>query len=213
MEEEAVGRRGALGALGIAGLWAPLAGSEPAYASGGSTAGKYSTIPSAKRRFYGRVRQGIYAFLSMEKPISAGNIQDEAVATFFAKDIIKQKGGEKVKGCQFSECVTKEKRTSRWLDFKISADLLASAFRYDSSDVADYLPQVKLIRAFAKKVEKMEASIAKGDTEAAKSQYQVCKNDLARYVPMVELANLDAEDYTHAWNTKPQVWCQGSFCV
>jgi hypothetical protein len=211
--EEAVGRRGALGAIGIAGLWAPLSGSEPAYASGGSTAGKYSTIPSAKRRFYGRVRQGIYAFLSMEKPISAGKLDDPVVEQFFAKDIIKQKGGEKIKGCQFSECVTKEKRTSRWLDFKISADLLASAFRYDSSDVADFLPQVKLIRSFAKKVEKMQGSISKGDVEGAKAQYQICKADLARYVPMVELANLESEDYTHEWDTKPQVWCQGSFCV
>lgn len=208
-----MGRRGALGAIGIAGLWAPLSGSEPAYASGGSTAGKYSTIPSAKRRFYGRVRQGIYAFLSMEKPISAGKLNDPVVEQFFAKDIIKQKGGEKIKGCQFSECVTKEKRTSRWLDFKISADLLASAFRYDSSDVADFLPQVKLIRSFAKKVEKMQGSISKGDVEGAKAQYQICKADLARYVPMVELANLESEDYTHEWDTKPQVWCQGSFCV
>lgn len=45
--------------LSLAGLGAVLQ-MEPAVASGGSTAGKYSTIPSGKRRFYGRVRQGMY---------------------------------------------------------------------------------------------------------------------------------------------------------
>ena len=45
--------------LSLAGLGAMLQ-LEPAVASGGSTAGKYSTIPSGKRRFYGRVRQGMY---------------------------------------------------------------------------------------------------------------------------------------------------------
>lgn len=33
-----------------------------AEASGGATAGKYTTIPIAKRRYFGRVKQGVYEF-------------------------------------------------------------------------------------------------------------------------------------------------------
>jgi hypothetical protein len=35
-----------------------------ALASGGATAGKYTTIPIAKRRYYGRVQQGVHDFVS-----------------------------------------------------------------------------------------------------------------------------------------------------
>ena len=41
----------------------------PAVASGGATAGKYTTIPIAKRRYFGRVKQGVFEFLQMEKPV------------------------------------------------------------------------------------------------------------------------------------------------
>ena len=39
-------------------------GPDPAWASGGATAGKYTTIPIAKRRYYGRVQQGVHEFVS-----------------------------------------------------------------------------------------------------------------------------------------------------
>ena len=38
-------------------------------ASGGATAGKYTTQPIAKRRYFGRVKQGVFEFLQMEDPI------------------------------------------------------------------------------------------------------------------------------------------------
>ena len=38
---------------------------EPALASGGATAGKYTTIPIAKRRYYGRVQEGVHEFVSV----------------------------------------------------------------------------------------------------------------------------------------------------
>ncbi|CAE8720479.1 unnamed protein product, partial [Polarella glacialis] len=207
----ALGRRELLGVAGVAGLWAlPL---DPALASGGSTAGKYSTIPSAKRRFFGRVRQGIFQFLEMGKAIEKGDLKDPAVDSFYAKSIIKQIGGESMKNCAFSACVTKEKRTSRWLDFKTASDLLGSAFRYDASDVNDYLPQVRIIRAYAKKVEKLQIAITAGNVQEAQTLYTKAKLDLSKYTPLVELLPLDSEDYTHDWETLPKVWCQGTFCV
>lgn len=206
------GRRAALGAS-VAFGWGMLTPQDAVYASGGATAGKYSTIPSAKRRFYGRVRQGIYQFLAMEEPVLKGAWDDPAIEQFYAKTILLQKGGEKIAGCMFAECTTKEKRTSRWNDFKVAADLLASAFRYDASDVNDRLPQVKLIRAYAKKVEKLKTAIGEGDQVKAQQLFKDAKMDLNRYTGMVELTPLTSEDYTHEWDTRAQVWCQGDFCV
>ncbi|CAE7517930.1 SEC23 [Symbiodinium sp. CCMP2592] len=206
------GRRELLGA-GLAGLGLAIE-AEPALASGGSTAGKYSTIPSGKRRFYGRVKQGLYQYLQMEPAIKAGNLKDPLIEDFFSKNIIKVKGGEDIKNCGFgAKCKTKEKRTSRWLDFKTASDLLAGAFRYSAEDIPEYLPQVKIIRSFAKKVEKMEAAIEAGNAEEAQQLYAKSKLDLSRYLPQVELEPLDSKDYTHPWDTRPEVICQGTFCV
>lgn len=212
-EGAAASRRVALGGVVVASLWGATDLDDAVWASGGATAGKYSTIPSAKRRFYGRVRQGIYQFLQMEMPIKAGNLQDPLVEDFFAKNILKQVGGEQIRGCQFADCKTKEKRTSRWNDFKLASDLLASGFRYDASDVNDFLPQVRLIRSFAKKVEKINAAIGDNDVKKVQKLYTESKKELDMYTEYVELAHLDSEDYTHPWDTRPQVVCQGSFCT
>lgn len=188
----------------------------PAEATGGSTAGKFSTIPQAKRRFYGRVKQGFYEFLNMEEPIKAGNFDDPRVTQFFEKTIIKQKGGIKISGCTLDingNCETKERKTSRWNDLKTASDLLASAFRYSASEVNDYLPQVRLIRKTAKKVDKMKEAIDKNDKTEATELYVLIKNNLNKYAPMVDLPTLDSVDYTHEWDTAPQVSCQGQFCT
>jgi len=212
MEKTHMARRVALGGLAT-GMWGMQSGVQPVFASGGATAGKYSTIPSAKRRFYGRVRQGIYQFLQMEPAVMKGDLKDPLITEFFAKTIIKVVGGIKEKGCDWNECISKEKRTSRWNDFKAASDLLASAFRYDASDVNDYLPQVRIIRAMHKKVAKIQKAIEAGDVATVQQLYKNCKMDLNKYTPMVELAQLDSPDYTHEWDTRPEVWCQGSFCV
>lgn len=211
--DTAFGRRAALSISGLLGAWGAETADDAAVASGGSTAGKYSTIPSAKRRFYGRVRQGIYQFLQMEDAIKAGNLKDPVIDEFFGKTIIKQVGGQQIRGCNFADCKTKEKRTSRWLDFKLASDLLASAFRYSAEDVNDYLPQVKLIRAYAKKVDKIQVAIENNEVEKVKGLYAQCKKELGMYTGMVELNPLESEDYTHAWDTRPTVVCQGSFCT
>lgn len=213
-EAVALRRRDALGATLAAATWWQGSGNA-AHASGGSTAGKYSTIPAAKRRFYGRVKQGIYQFLQLEQPIVAGTLDDPLLANFFAKTIIKQEGGKRSVSCaiDLGGCESKEIRTSRWNDFKAASDLLASAFRYSSEDVNDRLPQVKVIRAYAKKIEKMKIAIEGGDAATAQQLYANAKKDLSRYVPQVELAALNSEDYTHEWDTRPQVICTGNFCT
>ncbi|CAE7517904.1 SEC23 [Symbiodinium sp. CCMP2592] len=150
----------------------------------------------------------------MEPAIKAGNLQAPEIEDFFSKNIIKVKGGQDIKNCGFGgKCKTKEKRTSRWLDFKTATDLLGGAFRYSAGDIPDYLPQVQIIRSFAKKVTRMEEAIQEGKTDEVQQLFAKSKLDLSRYLPLVELEPLDSQDYTHEWDTRPEVICQGTFCV
>ena len=50
-----------------------------AYASGGATAGKYTTIPIAKRRYYGRVQEAVHEFLLMAPAVIKGDMTDPTV--------------------------------------------------------------------------------------------------------------------------------------
>ena len=62
----ALGRRETLqGAAGLfgAGLMSAVVMPEASLASGGATAGKYTSIPIAKRRYFGRVKQGASALV------------------------------------------------------------------------------------------------------------------------------------------------------
>jgi hypothetical protein len=51
----------------------------PANASGGATAGKYTTIPIAKRRYYGRVQEAVHEFLLMAPAVIKGDLMDPTV--------------------------------------------------------------------------------------------------------------------------------------
>ena len=52
----------------------PLLAPNAAYASGGATAGKYTTIPIAKRRYYGRVQEAVHEFLLMAPAVIKGDL-------------------------------------------------------------------------------------------------------------------------------------------
>lgn len=54
-----------------------------AFASGGATAGKYTTIPIAKRRYYGRVQQGVHDFLAMMPELEKADTTGEKCQFFF----------------------------------------------------------------------------------------------------------------------------------
>jgi len=56
-------------------LSSPLA----SYASGGATAGKYTTIPIAKRRYYGRVQEAVHEFLLMAPAVIKGDMTDPTI--------------------------------------------------------------------------------------------------------------------------------------
>ena len=58
-----------------------------AQASGGATAGKTTSIPRAKIRYYGRMAQALYAYNALGKAIDSGDVATikAAKATFFAE--------------------------------------------------------------------------------------------------------------------------------
>ena len=68
----------ALSAGAIAGMF-PTA----SFASGGATAGKYTTIPIAKRRYYGRVQQAVHDFLAMMPELAKADTTGEKCQFFF----------------------------------------------------------------------------------------------------------------------------------
>ena len=60
---------------GMAILTSPSA----SFASGGATAGKYTTIPIAKRRYYGRVQEAVHEFLLMAPAVIKGDMTDPTI--------------------------------------------------------------------------------------------------------------------------------------
>ena len=54
-----------------------------ASASGGATAGKYTTIPIAKRRYYGRVQQAVHEFLELGPNVVQADMTDPLIQRFF----------------------------------------------------------------------------------------------------------------------------------
>jgi hypothetical protein len=115
-----------------------------AHASGGATAGKYTTIPIAKRRYYGRVQQAVHEFLDMGPTVVKGDMTVATIQTFFDPLSVvvvpakrKDVNGQCTK--KDGDCRGKEVRDSRYNDMKASMYLLANAFRTDQQKPPDRL--------------------------------------------------------------------------
>jgi hypothetical protein len=129
-----------------------------AHASGGATAGKYTTIPIAKRRYYGRVQQAVHEFLDMGPTVVKGDMTVATIQTFFDPLSVvvvpakrKDVNGQCTK--KDGDCRGKEVRDSRYNDMKASMYLLANAFRTDQQKPPDRLR--KWVVVFVKR-EKMQ---------------------------------------------------------
>lgn len=115
-----------------------------AHASGGATAGKYTTIPIAKRRYYGRVQQAVHEFLDMGPSVVKGDMSVATIQTFFdplAVVVVPAKRKDVNGQCtkKDGDCRGKEVRDSRYNDMKASMYLLANAFRTDQQKPPDRL--------------------------------------------------------------------------
>lgn len=133
---------------------------EPAYASGGATAGGVYLL-SAKQRYNKRVTSGLMAFLALD--VSDIN----AVNAFFET---KDEGG--------------------WEDLSAAAYLLANAFRTNSSKAPDSLPSVKSWKAFSKDIDLLQRGLAKKDMGKVASCYKNAEEKLDEYLANVELPSV-----------------------
>mmetsp|Transcript_59252 Transcript_59252/g.144865 ORF Transcript_59252/g.144865 Transcript_59252/m.144865 type:complete len:269 (+) Transcript_59252:212-1018(+) len=185
-------------ALGVLGAVAP----SPVWASGGATAGKYTTIPIAKRRYYGRVQAAVHDFLligpsMLNADMSAAPIQDffdpQGLVVVEAKR--KDVNGQCTK--KDGDCKGREVRDSKWNDMKTSMYLLGNAFRLNQTKAPDNLPSVKAAKKFFKEmdlVEKAAKKRKKGDNDAVK-HYAAALDALDEYLDLVELPPTDSGWY------------------
>jgi hypothetical protein len=202
-------RRNFLGSVAVAVL-TTLTPLSPAHASGGATAGKYTTIPIAKRRYYGRVQQGVHEYLLMGPAIVKGDTTDTTVQQFFDRQgtVIVQAKRKDVNGqCtkKDGDCRGKEIRDSRYNDLKVSMYLLGNAFRLDQVKAPDSLPTVKMAKAFFKEMDELEKLVTKkpkssGDA-AAQKRYLAALDILDSYLDLVELPPTDSGHYDQEFST------------
>jgi len=183
--------------------------SQPAFASGGATAGKYTTIPIAKRRYYGRVQESVHEFLLMGPAIVKGDTTDYNVQHFFdpkgavivaakRKDI----NGQCTK--KDGQCKGTEIRDSRYNDMKASMYLLGNAFRINQTKAPDNLPTVKAAKAFFKEMDEMEKMVVKkpkANDVAAQKKFLKALDILDEYLDLVELPPTDSGNYDKEFST------------
>uniref|UniRef100_A0A7S4ETH5 Uncharacterized protein n=1 Tax=Chrysotila carterae TaxID=13221 RepID=A0A7S4ETH5_CHRCT len=208
-----VGRRNALFTAGAA-LLAGLSSAEVAHASGGATAGKYTTIPIAKRRYFGRVKQGVYEFNNMEAVLTSGDVRSEGISNFFAQTIKTQSKRQKT-NCRGGgdACVVKEEFSSRWEDMQLAMFLLGNAFRLDSGKPPEKVRQVKEAKVFFAEMEQLRKASQAGNRDAATMHYVAARDALNIFLNDVELPPTDDPVYFDAADETVPSLCQGSFCI
>lgn len=154
---------GVAGGIALSGL-API---EPASASGGATAGKYTTIPIAKRRYYGRVQQSVHEFLLLGPEVVQSDFSQAKIQGFFDPKglVVVAARRQDVNGqCTKKDgnCKGAEVRDSIYNDMKTSMYLLANAFRLNQTKAPDNLPSVRAAKKFFKEMDFVEKAAKKG---------------------------------------------------
>lgn len=184
---------------------------EIAEASGGATAGKYTTIPIAKRRYYGRVQEAVHEFLEMGPDVVKGDMTAPAIQNFFdikATVIVTGGSNMSINGqCTRKDgnCKGAEIRDSRWNDMKASMYLLGNAFRLNQQKPPDLLPTVKSAKAFFKEINAMEKLVVKSPkkNDVVAQQYYIKALDiLDTYLDLVELPPTESGHYDKRFSTK-----------
>jgi len=180
-----------------------------AVASGGATAGKYTTIPIAKRRYYGRVQEAVHEFLLMGPDVVKGDMTATSIQDFFdvTKTVIVAARNQAINGqCtkKDSSCKGAEVRDSRYNDMKTSMYLLGNAFRINQQKPPDNLPTVKAAKAFFKEIDAMEKLVVKKpkkNDQVAIGHYARSLEILDVYLDLVELPPTDSGNYDQEFDT------------
>eukprot|EP00550_Attheya_septentrionalis_P008951 CAMPEP_0198280006 /NCGR_PEP_ID=MMETSP1449-20131203/186_1 /TAXON_ID=420275 /ORGANISM="Attheya septentrionalis, Strain CCMP2084" /LENGTH=244 /DNA_ID=CAMNT_0043975265 /DNA_START=106 /DNA_END=840 /DNA_ORIENTATION=+ len=182
---------------------------DAAWASGGATAGKYTTIPIAKRRYYGRVQQAVHEFLIMGQAVVSADMTKPLIQDFFdvTKTVVVPAKRKDING----QCTKKDGNCkgsaiydSRWNDMKASMYLLGNAFRINQQKAPDNLPTVQAAKAFFKEIDAMEKSVLKKpktNDPVAVGHYARALDILDRYLDLVELPPIDSGNYDKEFST------------
>jgi hypothetical protein len=210
----AVSRRGLLDTLAVSVTGGVLSSllvattASPALASGGATAGRYTTIPIAKRRYYGRVQEAVHEFLDIGQDVVKADMTAASVQLFFDPygALIVAAKRQDIKGqCTKKDttCKGKEIRDSRYNDMKASMYLLGNAFRINQQKPPDRLPTVQAAQAFFKEMDQMEKEVKKKkpNDQAAVQHYAAALEILDRYLDLVELPPIDSGHYDKEFDT------------
>lgn len=179
-------------------------------ASGGATAGKYTTIPIAKRRYYGRVQEAVHEFLLMAPAVIKGDMTDPTIQDFFdvSKTIVVEGKKKDINGVctkKDGDCKSVDVFDSRYNDMKTSMYLLGNAFRINQQKAPDNLPTVKAAKKFFKEMNLFEKRVLKNpktnDLEA-KLIYANALDLLDEYLDLVELPPTESGNYDKEFSTK-----------
>lgn len=155
-------RRAIIGSVLPLVLTATCAG-EAALASGGATAGRTTSIPTAKKRYFSRVKADVGGFLRMGRPIQEGKLTDASVAAFFAG------------------------KESPYDDLKSAGYLLAVAFKIDARIPPQKIQQKRDHDALIKSLDDLRSAVDKKDAKLASTAYATALAKLETYLDGVEL--------------------------
>jgi len=194
----------------VGGAATVLVNPSDALASGGATAGKYTTIPIAKRRYYGRVQEAVHDFLDMGPMVVRGDMRDPTIQRFFDVNavVVVEARNQSINGqCTKKDqsCRGGEIRDSRYNDMKASMYLLGNAFRINQQKAPDNLPTVKAAKAFFKEMDAMEKTVLKKPKEndvAAVKHYAAALDILDQYLDLVELPPTESGEYDKEFDTR-----------
>lgn len=169
-----LGRRDLLGscAAAAAALALPAAS---CHASGGATAGKTTSIPRAKTRYYGRMAQVLSEYNGLGKAIKSED-----------KDTIKS-----AKKKFFAD-----KEDAPASEMKTAGYLLAVAFKLDSKIPPDKIAAVKAWKAMMKDLAKLESGMGGGKASEASKAYAASTVTMEAFLAEVDLPGLSDERYS-----------------
>jgi len=180
---------------------------EPALASGGATAGKYTTIPIAKRRYYGRVQQSVHEFLLLGPEIVKADFSQPKIQNFFdPKGLVVVRAKRKDINGQCTKkdasCKGQEIRDSIWNDMKTSMYLLANAFRLNQTKAPDNLPSVRAAKKFFKEMAFVEKAAMKGrkNDKDTVVHFAAALEALDSFLDLVELPPTDSGHYDQTFD-------------
>ena len=180
---------------------------------------RFTTVTTAKRRYYGRVKQGVFEFLALGAAVTEGDLQSAAVSGFFADTLQTRAASTKTRSCVGGgdACDVEERFSSRWEDMKTSMFLLGNAFRTSGGTAPpppDKVKQVKEAKAFAALVEKLRKAAASNNLKEATLCYANARDALSIFLNDVDLPPLSDPEYRRPQaDTTAASLCQGSFCV